>query len=159
MIAIKIGTVSWRQATSLAADEVEFVGEWISGPDLLTPHMVWDAGLNNARAMTAQEIAALPGKQATAAAKTAKTAATASVDSGAAIAGRDWERLMRGIVELALDEFNARRTLEASMLAQVAAASSLADLKTRYAALTSPSQVTIQQFVTALKAKIAATPE
>lgn len=63
MIALKIGTTSWRYATALAADEVEFRGQWIYAPDGFNSLMVWDAGLNNARAMTQAEIDAIPAQR------------------------------------------------------------------------------------------------
>lgn len=66
MIAITIGTTSWRSATSLAAGEVAYNGAFVYDADGLTPLMVWDAGIGNVRAMTAQEIAALPAQRATA---------------------------------------------------------------------------------------------
>lgn len=56
MIAIKIGTTEWRQAVSLAADEVEFTGTFVYGPDGTTPHMVWDEGLGNVREKNATEL-------------------------------------------------------------------------------------------------------
>ena len=55
MIAIKIGTTSWRQASTLAADEVEFTGQYLYEADGFTSAMVWDAGINNVRARNAAE--------------------------------------------------------------------------------------------------------
>ena len=53
MIAVKVGTTSWRTTDQLAADEVEFTGEFLYADDGYTPLMVWDG--DNIRQMTAQE--------------------------------------------------------------------------------------------------------
>ncbi len=55
MIAIKIGTTSWRATETLAADEVEFAGQFVYEDDGLTPAMVWDTALNNVRPRTESE--------------------------------------------------------------------------------------------------------
>lgn len=55
MIAVTIGTTSWRATASLAAGEVEYNGEILYASDGVTPLMVWDAGLNNMRVMTSAE--------------------------------------------------------------------------------------------------------
>ena len=55
MIAIKIGTTRWRAAESLAGDEVEFTGTWITAPDGTTAYMVWDDLIHNCREFNAQE--------------------------------------------------------------------------------------------------------
>ena len=55
MIAVTIGTTSWRATASLAAGEVEYTGEILYASDGVTPLMVWDAGLNNMRVMTSAE--------------------------------------------------------------------------------------------------------
>lgn len=137
MIAIKIGTTSWRTTNALAADEVQFTGVFIYGPDGATPHMVWDAGLGNVRAMTAPEIAALPGQKATAAAQQAKAAATGGIDNGQLVGGDKQERLIRALALVVLDEVNILRAASVPALAARTAA----------------------QLVSAIKAKIAATAE
>jgi len=55
MIAIKIGTTSWRATETLAADEIEFAGQFLYEADGFTPAMVWDAALNNVRPRTEAE--------------------------------------------------------------------------------------------------------
>jgi hypothetical protein len=109
MIAIKIGTTEWRAAIALVGGEVEFVGTFLYAADGITPLMVWDGGLGNVRAMTAPEIAALPGQRATAAAQQAKTAATASIDNGQLQSGVSIERLVRALALITLDEINILR--------------------------------------------------
>ena len=159
MIALKVGTTSWRAAESLAGGEVEFVGEWITAPDGFTPYMVWDAGLNNCRAMTAGEIAALPGQRATQAAQQAKTAATSGIDKGAAVVGDKTERLVRALMEIILDEFNLHAAKHNAVLDAADAAASLADFKTRVALIPDYPTRTAAQLVSAIKAKIAASAE
>lgn len=56
MIALKIGTLSWENKRQIDAGEVEFRGEWITAKDGVTPLMVWDDQLQNARQMTQDEI-------------------------------------------------------------------------------------------------------
>lgn len=102
MIALKIGTTSWRQATALAADEVEFTGTWVYAPNSLISLMVWDAGLNNARPMTQPEIDALPAQQLAA----AHPALVAQLSSATAA---DYTRLLRAFVLITLDEINLLR--------------------------------------------------
>jgi hypothetical protein len=72
---------------------------------------------------------------ATRGAQKAKTAATFSIDNGAAISGDKTERIVRALVLLMLDEINTLR-----------AAASL-------------SPRTVPQLINAIKAQIAATPE
>lgn len=55
MRALRKGTTSWRETTTLAADEVEFAGEFLYEADGLTPAMVWDAALQNVRPFTQAE--------------------------------------------------------------------------------------------------------
>lgn len=50
MIAVKIGTTSWRTTDELAADEVEFTGEFLYEANGFTPAMVWDNSIQNVRA-------------------------------------------------------------------------------------------------------------
>jgi hypothetical protein len=159
MIAIKIGTTSWRVTNALAGDEVQFIGNFVYAPDGITPYMVWDGGLNNVRAMTAPEIAALPGQIATARAQQEKAAATIGIDNGQLQNGDKFERICRAVALVALDAFNTDRTAMTAMNTAVQAATTLADLKTRFALISFPPQVTAAQLVTAIKTKIAATGE
>jgi len=55
MIAVKRGTISWRAAETLEADEVAFVGVWVSSSDGFVSYMVWDAAIDNCREFNAQE--------------------------------------------------------------------------------------------------------
>jgi hypothetical protein len=88
-----------------------------------------------------------------------KIEASASFDRGDTRDGAASDRVVVALAELMLDEFNAHSTVEAAMFAAVAAASSLADLKTRYAAIVKVPQRTRLQVINAIKAKIAATAE
>lgn len=94
---------------------------------------------------------------AAAASAATKAAATAAIDNGDTAAARDIDRLARAVALVALDAFNTDRAAMAAMNTAVQAASSLANLKTLFAAINLPSQVTANQLVTAIKAKIAAT--
>lgn len=96
---------------------------------------------------------------ATFAAQQEKAAATANLDLGGAQAGVAYDRLIRALALMILDEFNAHTTFEASMLAAIAAAASLADLKTRMAAIVPVPQRTTVQLIAAIKTKVAGTPE
>jgi hypothetical protein len=96
---------------------------------------------------------------ATYAAQREKTAAAASFDRGVTQAGQASDRIVVALAQLMLDEFNAHTAVEASMLAAVAAAASLAELKTRFAAIVPVPQRTQAQLINAIKAKIAATQE
>lgn len=137
MIAITIGTTRWRQAMVLAGNEVAFTGSFVYDADGFTPLMLWDAGLGNVRAMTAGEIAAFRVGTLTAKAQAEKAAATASIDNGQLLTGQQYERLIRALALVVLDEINIIRPL-----------------------LTTPQAVrTTAQLVSAIKAKIAATAE
>lgn len=90
-------------------------------------------------------------------AKLQKDEATAVLDRSALQAAIANERLHRSVVLVVLDEFNNHATFEASLLAAIAAATSLADLKIRVAAISAIPQRTALQLLNAVKAKIAAT--
>lgn len=109
MIAVKIGTTSWRSTDVLAVGEVEFAGTFLYAPDGVTAYMVWDGGLGNVRAMTGPEIAALPAQKATAAAIAAKASATSGIDAGGTLAGTDLYRLIRAEALALLDAINILR--------------------------------------------------
>jgi len=81
MIAIKKGTSSYRHTSTLAADEVEFTGEFLWESDGFTPAMIWDAGLNNIRPMTQAEKDArdAPGVQERADKTALRTAASQAI--------------------------------------------------------------------------------
>lgn len=157
-LLITIGTVSYRAGTVPADTEVIYTGEYVTGPDG-TPYMVWDNALNNVRPMTQSEIDALPAQMATATAKAEKAAAVTGVDDAYAQKGNRVERIVMAAAEVALDATNAERKCMSDMNTAVQAATSLADLKTRFAAISFPLQVTRQQLMSAVKAKINATPE
>lgn len=63
-------------------------------------------------------------------------------------------KLCRAVVLVTLDEFNAHSTWEAALAAAVAAATSLANLQTRVAAITPIPQRTKAQLLAAMQAKI-----
>jgi hypothetical protein len=92
-------------------------------------------------------------------AQQAKALATSDIDTGALQGGTNIQRIVRCVALVALDATNNDRQAFTDMNAAVQAAASLADLKTRFAAITFPPQVTAAQLVTAVKAKIAATAE
>lgn len=100
-----------------------------------------------------------PAVLATATAQAEKAAATASVDHGQQQSGKQFDRLCVAVGQVALDAVNTERAAMDAMNSAVAAAASLADLKTRFAAITFPPQVTMAQLSNAIKSKIAATPE
>lgn len=95
----------------------------------------------------------------TAAAQEAKAAAAAGVDNGDNVAGDKIERLARAVAMVALDAANAERTCLTAMNTAVQGAATLAALKTAFAAISYPPQVTAAQLVSAIKAKIAASAE
>lgn len=159
MIAVTVGTISWRTTEVLAANEVAFVGTWVYAADGITSLMVWDAGLNNVRAMTAPEVAALPGQLATAKAQAAKASATAGIDTGALQAGDTNQRLFVAVVGMILDEFNLHKDKLNAILNAIDASTTYATLKTNIAAVPDYPTRTQAQLITALKAKIAATAE
>jgi hypothetical protein len=145
MIAIKIGTTSFRQTATLAADEVQFTGTYVFEADGVTSAMIWDAGLNNVRAATqAERDAARLSKL--------RTVGQALVDQ----ADADNELFRAGLLTT-LDALNRQSRQFRDLLAAIAAASSLANLQTRVAAITpvEPAR-TQQELKDAVKAKIAA---
>jgi hypothetical protein len=56
MIAVTIGTTSWRAADSLLPGEVEYTGAMLFDSDGVTPLMVWNAGVGNIRPMNSAEL-------------------------------------------------------------------------------------------------------
>lgn len=88
-----------------------------------------------------------------------KAAATAGIDAGALQAGNRIERLVVALAQMTLDQFNAHAAKINSILDAVDAATSLADLKSRVAAIADQPTFTTAQMVTAIKTKIAATGE
>jgi len=144
MIAITKTTTSWRaiaDASQLTANEVVFSGDFLFAADGITPLMVWDAmldsGAGNVRAMTAPEIATRDAQRPVLVAQAAKAAATTGIDTGQLQAGDKFERLVRALALVLLDEVNILR------------AASVPALTAR----------TATQLVNAIKAKVAATSE
>ena len=74
-----------------------------------------------------------------------KTAAETDITSPA-----DIGKLERAAVDQLLTQLNAHTNFETSLLAAIAAASSLVNLQSRCAGLTTPSQVTLSQAKTAI---------
>jgi hypothetical protein len=161
MIQVRIGSTEWRACPSGVPDSgfVLFTGEFLYAADGLTPHMVWDAGLGNIRAMTQAEIDALPGLQATQRAQSAKAQAQAAIDRWNALDSDLRERIEFALVDTIRDEFNRYSALVAAQSAAVAAATSLADLKTRWAAITLVPQRSLADLANVIRTKIGATPE
>jgi hypothetical protein len=85
-------------------------------------------------------------------------AAVKSVDDGVSKNGIRFERLCMATVLVALDALNADRTALTAMNNAVQAATSLADLKTRFASINFPPQVTQNQLQTAVKNKLSTFP-
>ncbi len=100
-----------------------------------------------------------PAADATFTARQAKVAAGSTFDGGALQSAGASDRALIALVLLILDEFNTHSTFEAAMLAAIAAATTLADLKTRMAAITVVPQRTQAQLIAAIKNKIAGTAE
>jgi hypothetical protein len=123
MIAVKIGTTSWRQTETLGSDEVEFTGEFKYEADDLTPAMVWDAGLNNVRAKTAADYTA----EAAALVIAMRQRAAQVIDADPA---PEW-KLFRAFAGVLADAFNQTNARLNNVLDAIDAATNLADLKTR----------------------------
>jgi hypothetical protein len=124
IIAVTIGTVSWRSAPSLAANEVAYN----QGPETITPTMIWDAGINNMRPRTQAEIDNIPTEQ--------LAAFRTNTVNNAQVTQQQDAMFVRALTLTALDEFNLHANVLNQMMAAVAAATTLADLKTRFAAIT-----------------------
>jgi hypothetical protein len=88
-----------------------------------------------------------------------KASATQSVDDATQIHGNRIERIVISVATSAVKVINNDRTTLGQMNAAVQAATSLADLKTRFAAISFPAQITMQQLKDSIKADIATTPE
>lgn len=102
MIAVAIGTTTWRQTDTLGPSEVAFTGVFryaADGSEL----MIWDAGLTNMRAMTDPEVAAIPGQQLTNTQTTTAASLTQSITDNSLIAA------LRALMLIALDEINLLR--------------------------------------------------
>ncbi len=92
-------------------------------------------------------------------AQTEKAEATKSVDEATQIYGNRVERALISVATSAVKVVNNDRITLGQMNAAVQAASSLADLKARFATINFPPQITMQQLKDSIKADIAATPE
>ncbi len=92
-------------------------------------------------------------------ARQAKTTAGSIFDAGALKSADAQGRALIALVLLILDEFNAHSTQTTNMLAAIAAAASLADLKTRMALVNNIPQRTQAQLIAAIKTKISGTAE
>jgi hypothetical protein len=99
------------------------------------------------------------GADATWQAQQENAVAAANLDRGAAQAGAASDRVVYALAMMVLDEFNTHSTFEAAMLSAIAASASLADLKTRMAAVNAIPARTPAQLVSAIKAKISAAGE
>lgn len=148
MIAVTIGTTSWRQTGTNAVNEVEFTDAFrydASGHEL----MIWDAGLGNMRAMTDPEVAALPAQRLTAARTSLAAMLADALQANPPVAA------LRAVVLVALDELNAHALKLNAILDAVDGAATLAALKTAIAAIPDYPQRTPAQLKTAMQTKIA----
>jgi predicted DNA-binding transcriptional regulator YafY len=83
-----------------------------------------------------------------------KASASEALDRGVLQSASQAERIVIALAQMILDEFNTHSAQTSAMLAAIAAATSLADLKTRMALVSNIPQRTQQQLVNAIKAKI-----
>lgn len=95
----------------------------------------------------------------TQAAKDAKVLAQDAITNGAAQNADSNRRLIIGLTQMISDEFNTHTTWNSALTSAIAAATSLANLQTRVAAITAIPQRTEAQVRTAIIAKINATAE
>lgn len=100
-----------------------------------------------------------PEAHATWLAQKEKTEATSAVDDAFTKTGNRVERIVMSVATSAIKVINNDRITLGQMNAAVQAATSLADLKTRFAAISFPAQITNQQLINSIKADIASTPE
>ncbi len=126
MIAVKIGTVSWRSTQELAFDEVEFTGEFLYESDGFTPAMVWDDALQNVRAMNQTDRDARNAEIIVAIRAAAEAIVDASTPQGL---------LQRAILLTILDALNRQSRQFRDLLAAIAAAGSLTALRTAAGAI------------------------
>lgn len=91
--------------------------------------------------------------------QTEKAAASAVYDSGVTATATAAQRIHVATLQLILDEFNRHTTWESAVMSAIAAATSLANLQTRIAAITPVPARTQNDMVTAIKNKISATAE
>lgn len=91
-------------------------------------------------------------------AQVATDSALAAIDRGTTIKGLSIDRAIIALALVVLDTFNTDRAAFAAMNSAVQAATSLADLKTRFAAINFPSQATQGQLLNAVKAKLQTLP-
>ena len=145
LTCVTLGTTSFRMAATCSGSEVSFVGIIVSAADG-TQLMIWDGGLNNMRAMTAGEIAAIPGQITVALRAAASTQIATGTDADA--------KLKRAIVDVLKDELNLHALKINAILDAVDAATSLADLKTRITAIPDYPQRTLSQIKTAIETKL-----
>lgn len=99
------------------------------------------------------------GADATQAAKDSKAAAQDAITNGGAQGASFERRLIFSLTQMILDEFNTHTTWNAALASAIAAATSLANLQTRVAAITAIPQRTEAQLRTAITAKINSTAE
>lgn len=92
-------------------------------------------------------------------AQVATDAAVAAIDRGTTIKGISIDRAIVSLALVVLDTFNTDRAALAAMNTAVQAATSLADLKTRFAAINFPPQATQPQLLNAVKAKLQTLPK
>ncbi len=85
--------------------------------------------------------------------------ASDSIDQGVTIKGGSIDRLTVAITLVAMDGINDGRKCQLDLFAAIAAATSLADLKTKVAAIPAPPQVTPSQVLNAVKAKLLTLPK
>lgn len=138
--AVKIGTVEaeWVGDNPIKPGFVKFEGDFPGLP-------IWDNQINNVRQMNAQEIAALPAQ-----AIVANRALLVSYLSN----GPQYARLLRGAVLAFIDLANSQNAAVNAMLSAVAAASSLAELKTRFSSIQALPSITKQNVIASITSHI-----
>lgn len=126
--------------------------DWFINPDIsavaAVPTRYWVVGTNPVTEMNQGQKDAVDAASAAAALAAAKAEATAAIDGNV---GYD----LRAIANLTIDEINALRQWITSFKAATAAATSLANLQTRVAALANTPDRTLAQAKTAYKNAIA----
>lgn len=148
-----------RSAGDATANEVAFAGDLQYLADGVTLAFVLDGMTGLPRPATAPEKTTLEQSKTTAVARAAKNTATAALQNGGTAAAPPNDRLVYALSLMILDEFNLHTTFESALLSAIAAATSLANLQTRVAAITAIPQRTAAQVQNAIIAKISATSE
>lgn len=146
--AVKTGTAQafWINSSATPVGCVRFDGELTVDPVTKLSLMIWDAGLNNIRTMTAQEIAALPAQAVLAAHPLLVAALTDSTNFQA--------KLLKAFVLTALDELNLHALKMKAIMDAIDSSTTYATLKTNIAAVVDYPQRTKANLINAMTTKI-----